>query len=173
MYEKLTLQFAFMVGFPFVLFAVVILWPYTKTKQFSFHKNCCWHCIMQKWFRVDACSMHVQFYPILFLNGYLHIPLVPNPIPKILGVYPYHIAQLTVRNRLKWLSADQICLLCNKVQDPGRSQRRALGRALSSVGQGTPWQYPLHMLRAPGCFPPTSRKEYCTGKGFICSQRPG
>lgn len=69
-------------------------------------KKCCWHCIMQKWFRVDACSVHVQFHPILFLNGYLRIPLVHNPIPKIPGVYPYHIAQLTVRNRLKWLSTD-------------------------------------------------------------------
>lgn len=69
-------------------------------------KKCCLHCIMLKWFRLDACSMHVQFYPILFLNGYLRIPLVHNPSPKIPGVYPYHIAQLTVRNRLKWLSRD-------------------------------------------------------------------
>lgn len=61
---------------------------------------------MQKWFRVDACSVHVQFHPILFLNGYLRIPLVHNLIPKIPRVYPYHIAQLTVRNKLKWLSTD-------------------------------------------------------------------
>lgn len=98
---------------------------------------------------------------------------VHNPIPKIPVVYPYHVAQLTVRNRLKWLSTDYICLLRNRVQDPGRSQRLALGRAVSSVGQGIPWQCPLHMLRVLGWLSLTSLEECGAGKALISFKRPG